>query len=127
MNCFSMVNGENHFEISCEFDDLPPVILIDERVSTTLASEHLLNSHGYFEIVKTFKATTTGKPDKTYIRCQHPVNEPLNNLLGMKISELKVTGKDVEKMWRISELHLYGDRLSEMLLCHMNVLKFYLM
>ena len=97
MNCFSMVNGENHFEISCEFDDLPPVILIDERVSTTLASEHLLNSHGYFEIVKTFKATTTGKPDKTYIRCQHPVNEPLNNLLGMKISELKVTGKDVEK------------------------------
>lgn len=97
MNCFSMVNGETHFEISCEFDDLPPVILIDERVSTTLASEHLLNSHGYFEIVKTFKATTTGKPDKTYIRCQHPVNEPLNNLLGMKISELKVTGKDVEK------------------------------
>ncbi len=97
MNCFSMVNGETHFEISCEFDDLPPVILIDERVSTTLASEHLLNSQGYFEIVKTFKATTTGKPDKTYIRCQHPVNEPLNNLLGMKISELKLTGKDVEK------------------------------
>lgn len=97
MNCFSMANGEAHFEISCEFDDLPPVILIDEQVSTTLASEHLLNSHGHFEIVKKFKATTTGKSDKTYIHCQHPVNEPLSNLLGMKISELKVTGKDVEK------------------------------
>lgn len=96
MNCFSIVEGKTHFEIACEFDELPPVILIDEQVSTTLASEHLLNSNGYFEIVKTFKTTTTGKPDKTYIRCFHPVDEPLNNLLGMKISELKVIGKDVE-------------------------------
>jgi len=63
MNCFSMVDGETHFEISCEFDDLPPVILIDERVNTTLASEHLLNSHRYLEKVKKFKASTTGKPD----------------------------------------------------------------
>lgn len=96
MNCFSITEGQTHFEIACEFDDLPPVILIDERVSTTLAAEHLLNRNDCLEIVKTFKTTTSGKPDKTYIRCLHPVNEPLSNLLGMKISELKVIGKDVE-------------------------------
>ncbi|CDL87448.1 AAA family ATPase [Xenorhabdus cabanillasii] len=97
MNCFSMEGGETHFEISCEFDDLPSFILIDEQVETTLAAEHLLNSQGNFEIVKTFKATTTGKPDKTYIRCQHPMDEPLKSLLGMKISELKLVGKDIEQ------------------------------
>ena len=86
--------------------------MIDDRVQTTLASEHLLNEDGNFEIVKTFKATTSGKPEQTCIRCIHPDEEPLRNLLGMKISELKAVGKEVEKMWRINALHRYGVRPS---------------
>ncbi|HED3393034.1 TPA: CusA/CzcA family heavy metal efflux RND transporter, partial [Enterobacter hormaechei subsp. steigerwaltii] len=89
--------GDGRFEIACEFDDLPDFIMIDDRVQTTLASEHLLNEDGNFEIVKTFKATTSGKPEQTCIRCIHPDEEPLRNLLGMKISELKAVGKEVEK------------------------------
>lgn len=97
MNCFSLREGEGRFEIACEFDDLPDFIMIDDRVQTTLASEHLLNKDGNFEIMKSFKATTTGKPEQTCIRCIHPDEEPLRNLLGMKISELKAVGKEVEK------------------------------
>lgn len=97
MNCFSLREGDGRFEIACEFDDLPDFIMIDDRVQTTLASEHLLNEDGNFEIVKTFKATTSGKPEQTCIRCIHPDEEPLRNLLGMKISELKAVGKEVEK------------------------------
>lgn len=112
MNCFSLREGDGRFEIACEFDDLPDFIMIDDRVQTTLASEHLLNEDGNFEIVKTFKATTSGKPEQTCIRCIHPDEEPLRNLLGMKISELKAVGKEVEKMWRINALHRYGVRPS---------------
>ena len=38
MNCFSLREGANRFEIACEFDDLPKFIVIDERVQTKLAS-----------------------------------------------------------------------------------------
>ncbi|HBY8128580.1 TPA: ATP/GTP-binding protein, partial [Klebsiella pneumoniae] len=44
--------------MACEFDGLPDFIMIDNRVQTILASEHLLNKDGNFEIIKSFKATT---------------------------------------------------------------------
>ena len=75
MNCFSL-RRDGRFEIACEFDDLPDFIMIDDRVQTTLASEHLLNEDGNFEIVKTFKATTSGKPEQTCIRCIHRMRAP---------------------------------------------------
>lgn len=73
--------------------------MIDDRVQTTLASEHLLNEDGNFEIVKTFKATTSGKPEQT----QHPPHPPWrilerNSTGHEKISELKAVEKEVEKM-----------------------------
>lgn len=94
MNCFRLAEGENQFQIACEFDDLPANLILDENVETTLAEELLINSDGCFEVVKTFKATTSGKPDKTFIRCQHSSDEDLNNLLGLKIADLKKLGKE---------------------------------
>lgn len=94
MNCFRLAEGENQFEIACEFSELPASLVLDEKVETTLADELLLNNDGCFEVVKTFKATTSGKPDKTFIRCQHPTDEVLSNLLGLKITELKKLGKE---------------------------------
>lgn len=95
MNCFRLAAGENHFEISCEFDELPKSLILDENVETTLSSELLLNSEGSLEIVKIFKSTTSGKPEKTYIRCMHPAAADLNNLLGLKITELKALGTNI--------------------------------
>ena len=107
INCFS---GADKFEITCEFDDLPPYLVIDENVETTLNEEYLLNADGNLEIVKIFKASS-GKMEKTVIRCQHPSTEPLNNLLALKITELRkageqlgvadtVTDKRVASQWR---------------------------
>lgn len=93
MNCFRLEAGDTHFEIACEFDELPDRLILDENVETTLGDELLLNEDGCLEIVKSFKATTSGKPDKTYIRCQHPSDEALSNLLGMKMADLKVLGR----------------------------------
>lgn len=92
MNCFSLAEGGEKFEIACEFDDLPASFVLDENVETTLAQELLLNADGALEIVKAFKATT-GKIEKTAIRCEHPVDETLGTLLSLKIADLKRLGE----------------------------------
>lgn len=89
VNCFS---GVDQFEIACTFDDLPTNLIIDENAETTLAEEHLLIADNILEIVKTFKASS-GKLEKTAIRCLHPSYEPLNNLLGLKMADLKKIGE----------------------------------
>jgi predicted ATP-dependent endonuclease of OLD family len=110
MNCFSLAEGIEQFEIACEFDDLPESLVLDENAETSLAQEFLLNAAGFLEIVKTFKAST-GKLERTAIRCQHPADGELAKLLSLKISELKKLGeqrgvgeqvadKRVASLWR---------------------------
>lgn len=95
MNCFRLAAGDNHFQIACEFDELPVSLILDEHIETTLANELLLNPDGCFEIVKIFKATTSGKPEKTCIRCLHPTDKELSNLLSLKITDLKTLGTNI--------------------------------
>lgn len=110
MNCFSLAEGSEKFEIACEFDGLPESLVLDENVDTTLAQELLLNGAGALEVVKIFKATT-GKIDQTAIRCEHPADEALGSLLSLKISDLRRLGeqkgiadavmdKRVASLWR---------------------------
>lgn len=91
MNCFSLAEGVEQFEIACEFDELPEALVLDENAETSLAQEYLLNAEGALEIVKTFKAST-GKLEQTAIRCRHPVDEVLAGLLSLKIDALKKLG-----------------------------------
>lgn len=110
MNCFSLQEGADQFEISCEFDELPEEIVLDEDARTSLSQEYLLNAEGSLEIVKTFKATT-GKLDRTAILCQHPSDQALSSLLSLKMVDLKKLGaergvseavadKRVASLWR---------------------------
>lgn len=92
MNCFSLSEGDEQFEIACEFDNLPDALVMDDNAETTLAQEYLLTKEGSLEIVKTFKAST-GKLERTAIRCDHPVDPDLSNLLSLKISDLKRLGE----------------------------------
>ncbi|MBK5009781.1 AAA family ATPase [Pseudomonas sp. S60] len=92
INCFSLAEGAEQFEIACEFDDLPGALVLDENAETSLAQEYLLNAEGALEIVKTFKANT-GKLERTVIRCQHPADEALAGLLSLKMAELKKLGE----------------------------------
>jgi len=92
MNCFSLAEGAEQFEIACEFDNLPETLVLDDNVETTLAKEYLLNAGKALEIVKTFKAST-GKPERTTIRCQHPAEPGLATLLSLKMADLKKFGE----------------------------------
>ncbi|MBF7728591.1 AAA family ATPase [Pseudomonas sp. N040] len=91
MNCFSLDEGLEQFEIACEFDDLPGALVLDENAATSLGQEYLLNAEGALEIVKTFKAIT-GKLERTAIRCQHPADAELATLLSLKMADLKKLG-----------------------------------
>lgn len=97
MNCFSLREGDGCFEIVCEFDDLFDFIMIDDRVQIMFVLEYLLNEDGNFEIVKMFKVMILGKLEQICICCIYLDEEFLRNLLGMKIFEFKVVGKEVEK------------------------------
>lgn len=110
MNCFSLQEGAEQFEIACVFDDLPEALVLDENAQTSLSQEYLLNPEGALEIVKTFKAAT-GKQESTAIRCQHPADQVLSTLLSLKMAELKrlgeqrgvtetVADKRVASLWR---------------------------
>jgi len=92
MNCFSLAEGAEQFEIACEFDGLPEALVLDENAKTSLAQEYLLNAGGALEIVKTFKAST-GKLERTSIRCEHPADEALAGLLSLKIADLRKLGE----------------------------------
>lgn len=93
MNCFSLRDGGDQFEIACVFDDLPESLVLDENVDTSLAKEFLLNAEGSLEIVKSFKATT-GRLERTSIRCQHPTDKVLSTLLSLKMADLKKLGEE---------------------------------
>ncbi|MGO6946999.1 MULTISPECIES: AAA family ATPase [Rhizobium] len=93
MNCFSAQGGAESFEITCEFDDLPETLVLDENVETTLSGEYLTNASGNLEIAKTFKAGS-GKSERTSIRCMHPAEQALSTLLALKIADLKQLGDE---------------------------------
>ncbi|MDH1012478.1 AAA family ATPase [Pseudomonas nicosulfuronedens] len=110
MNCFSLAEGADQFEIACEFDGLPERMVLDEVAETTLADEYLLNAEGALEIVKTYKAST-GKLERIALRCQHPADPELAILLSLKMADLKKIGeqrgiaehvadKRVASLWR---------------------------
>ena len=92
MNCFSLAEGVEQFEIACEFDDLPATLVLDENAETSLSQEYLLNTESALEIVKTFKAST-GKLERTALRCQHPADPELATLLSLKMNDLKNLGQ----------------------------------
>lgn len=72
--------------ISVCFDELPDSIIIDSTVETTLQNEFLLNSNGYFEVVKKYK---NGGAAKVFVRALHPTNPLCANLLLAKNADLK--------------------------------------
>lgn len=72
--------------ISCVFSDYPSQIVLDEAVQTSLESEYLLNRDGLLEIRKEY--AINGK-ESVYIVAMHPSNEPYDNLIAKKNTELR--------------------------------------
>lgn len=77
-------------KITCIFDELPAQLVIDEQYPTTLAEEHLLRADGKLEIIKVYNcAATKGKHSNTFANASHPSAEGVDNLLSLKITELR--------------------------------------
>lgn len=119
VNCFSLADGIESFEIACEFDALPETLVLDENVETTLAGEYLVNASGHLEIVRSYKASS-GKLERTVIRCMHPAEQALSGLLALKMADLKKLGdergisdqvadKRVASLWRNAIREAAGD------------------
>lgn len=87
----SRLTGSNEIKIACVFDDLPNQIVIDEQHPTSLAAEYLLRSDGLLEVVKTYACTTSarGKATATKVVANHPSEDDVNDLIGLKITELR--------------------------------------
>ena len=81
--------------ISCEFDDLPPEVVIDARVRTTLAAEHLLNQSGALEIVKEYQLDARKIVARVSARAQHPTAKRGHDLLQLNNTQLKKRAKEL--------------------------------
>lgn len=81
--------GDEIIEITCIFDKYLESISIDSSALTTLSSEFLLNKDNNLEIKKIFKATSSKPKANTFIVCNHPSNDKFNDLLTLKITDLR--------------------------------------
>jgi putative ATP-dependent endonuclease of the OLD family len=79
--------------VSCVFESLPPVLVIDAQAETTLANEHLLNAEGKLEIVKKWECGAKTKCF-VYAHAVHPTAEPAHELLQLKNAQLKAIAKE---------------------------------
>lgn len=81
--------GGNEIEIGCVFCDLPPKLVLDEKATTTLPDEFLLNSEGHLEIHRVFDCSTKKISDSYFAIAQHPTADKYNDLLLLKNADLK--------------------------------------
>jgi predicted ATPase len=77
-------------QIACVFQELPQQLVIDEQHPTSLQAEHLVRADGKLEIVKTYACgAAKGKLSNTVAKALHPSANGVNDLLGLKIAELR--------------------------------------
>jgi predicted ATP-dependent endonuclease of OLD family len=86
VNKDGLANGEDSIEISVEFTDLPPNIVIDASNITTLRDEHLLTADGTLRITKKYPGA--GK-ERVFIIAKHLINPECKDLLLKKQSDLR--------------------------------------
>jgi putative ATP-dependent endonuclease of the OLD family len=82
--------------ITCVFCDLPAAVVLDETTTTSFADEHLLNADGDLEVAKMFNCSIEKpKLTKLSIRANHPTNAGADDLLFLKIDELRARAAHV--------------------------------
>jgi len=90
------VNGDrSKVRITCEFDDLPEKIILDDSFETSLKEEHVLRSNGRLRITKLYDCTKSKISPSIWINAEnHPVDDKGSSLLPLTIQDLK---KEAEK------------------------------
>ena len=90
------VHGDrSKVRITCEFDELPAKIVLDNQYETNLSDEHVLRSNGRLRITKLYDCSKTRISPEISINAEHhPVDDKGDSLLPMTIGDLK---KEAEK------------------------------
>lgn len=85
------VHGDrSKVRITCEFDDLPKKIVLDNAYETNLSDEHVLQSNGRLRITKLYDCSKSKISTEILINAEnHPVDEKEHSLLPLTIAELK--------------------------------------
>jgi len=78
----------NSIELTCFFDGIPDVVILDTSVESSPIDEGLLNASGQLEIKKIFTFAAR-KTVAIYLVANYPSDERLTNLLSMKNTPLK--------------------------------------
>ena len=87
----SMHGDRTKVRITCEFDELPEKIILDNAYETNLTDEHVLRSNGRLRITKRYDCSKSTKisPVISINAENHPVDENGSSLLPLTIAELK--------------------------------------
>ncbi|WP_433912034.1 AAA family ATPase (plasmid) [Staphylococcus sp. LKG4-2] len=94
-NDLNIYAESENIEISCTFTDLPANITLDTSSETSLQNEYLLNLQEELEIKKVFKATASKPKEKVFIVANHPSQTDSNDLLLLKITDLRTRAKNL--------------------------------
>lgn len=81
--------------IGCLFSDFPKKVIIDATVETTLEKEYMLNKEVLLEIHKVFDFSRKKLKKEVYAKAMHPSASDINDLLTLKISDLKERAKEL--------------------------------
>ena len=86
----SLHGNPSKVRITCEFDELPEKIVLDNQFETNLGDENLLRPNGCLRITKLFDCTKSKISPVIHINAEsHPVDADGNSLLPLTIAELK--------------------------------------
>jgi len=87
----SLHGDKSKVRITCEFDDLPEKVVLDNQFETTLQDECVLRTNGRLRITKLYDCSKSGKINPSiHINAEaHPIDEDGNSLLSLTIAELK--------------------------------------
>lgn len=81
--------------ISCEFDELPDKLILDDQFETSLNEEQLLRSNGRLRITKIYDCCKSKISPDIFINAEsHLVDNEGNSLLALTLADLKKKAKD---------------------------------
>ena len=76
--------------ITCEFDELPSKVILDDQFETNLADEHLLRPNGRLRITKLYDCTKSKIAASVFINAEkQPIDQDGKSLLPLTLPELK--------------------------------------
>lgn len=76
-------------EITCEFSELPDVLVLDTQAQTSLKNEYLLTVQGDLKIKKKYGCNTQKPKEEVFVCANHPTAENYSDLLELTNAGLK--------------------------------------